>query len=125
MTTAKTDVIVILAEDDDGLRMMTKTLLEPRLGLPITAFRDGAEAWEFIEENHVDLVITDIDMPFMNGLELLRRIKEKDSDIVVICTTGNSDHESKANELGADEFIRKPYKIPDLLEHIQRYIAID
>ncbi len=75
--------------------------------------KDGLEAVKILESEDVDIVLSDVMMPRLDGLELLQRIKEQHTDQAVILMTGYSDKDLilKALQTGADDFINKPIHI--------------
>ena len=83
---------------------------------------DGREALRKIEENPYDVMILDVVMPNMGGLEVLRRVKETHPDMDVIMVTGLSqvDTVMQARKLGARDFISKPFEPDELKQVVQR-----
>ena len=83
---------------------------------------DGREALRKIEENPYDVIILDIMMPNMDGLEVLRRVKETHPDVDVIMMTGLSQVETvvQARKFGACDFISKPFEPDELKLVVQR-----
>ena len=90
----------------------------------ITTFRDPLEALQDIRTNGCDLVITDLSMPGMSGLELLESIRQTDIELPVIMITGFSteDNAIKALKLGATDFIKKPYDVDQLLAQVEEVL---
>ena len=86
----------------------------------ITQADNGLEAWVLWKNNEFDLLITDINMPKMNGIELLKRVKEVNKSFPVIIITGVSVETAKLNatENGADAFLVKPFKMKQMLDKI-------
>jgi len=90
----------------------------------ILIFKDPIEALKDIRENGSHLVITDLSMPGMSGLELLEAIRQTDIEVPVIMITGFSteDNAIKALRLGATDFIKKPYDADELLEQVDQVL---
>lgn len=90
----------------------------------ILIFKNPIEALKDIRENGSNLVITDLSMPGMSGLELLEAIRQTDIEIPVIMITGFSteDNAIKALRLGATDFIKKPYDADELLEQVDQVL---
>ncbi|MFN2349990.1 MAG: sigma-54-dependent transcriptional regulator [Thioalkalivibrio sp.] len=91
----------------------------------VHVFRDPQEALEAFIERGADLIITDLSMPGLSGMDLLSRIRDVDADVPVIIITGYSsvDNAIEALRLGATDFIKKPYDTDELLLLIERTLA--
>lgn len=116
----------ILVIDDDG--MVTRSLcgLLAHNGYLASALDNGFEAIEKIKDTHIDLIVIDIRMPEIDGIQTVKRIKEllkskNKPDIPVVFITGYTDSKSnlQAKELG--EVIFKPFNNQEFLECITRY----
>ena len=116
---------VLIVEDNIELLRLMKRLLQPRYHV-ITA-NDGHEALELIQTNKVDIVVSDVMMPEMDGYELTDHIKHNEiySHLPVILLTAKTteDDQQKALLTGADGYITKPFKIRDLQLRIDNLIA--
>ncbi|MCM1184986.1 MAG: response regulator [Lachnoclostridium sp.] len=112
----------IVAVDDSGivLKMLQKVLGED---YDLHAFSTGMRALKFLKEKSPDLIILDIDMPEINGYEMLKLIKEKDHlmNVPVIFLTSNNDktHVVKAVAGGAKDYVVKPIDADILLEKVR------
>jgi two-component system NtrC family sensor kinase len=102
---------VLLAEDSLTMRRLLASQLE-RWNYEITEVEDGAQAWEKFQESHFSLVLTDWMMPNVDGLELIRRIRESGHAeyVYIVLLTSKSDKEDlvAAMDAGADDFLEKP-----------------
>ena len=109
---------LLIVDDDPAPRRALSRLLE-RLGYEVAVAEDGRAALEIAERQRLDLVLTDIAMPEVDGFELLRRLKsaERTRDIPVIMVSGVDDLQSvvRCIEQGAEDHITKPYE-PVLLQ---------
>ncbi len=107
---------VLYVEDDDDTREMTQLFLKKRVGKLIMA-KDGKEALEKFENNRPDLVITDLRMPNMGGIELSRNIRNIDKNCPIIITTAFSEVEVviEAVDIGIEKYIVKPIDTKELL----------
>ena len=116
---------VLIVEDNIELLRLMKRLLQPRYHV-ITA-NDGREALQLIQTNKVDIVVSDVMMPEMDGYELTDHIKHNEiySHLPVILLTAKTteDDQQKALLTGADGYITKPFKIRDLQLRIDNLIA--
>ena len=110
---------ITVVEDDDEVASLVQDILEAE-GYSVVSYRDPHTALNAIGAKAPDLVILDIIMPKMNGIELLRRLRQK-SDIPVIFLTGRL---TEADELlglraGADDYIHKPFSQRALIERVK------
>ena len=106
---------VLVAEDEDiTLRNIIEALEEG--GFNVQGARNGVEALKKLDAEHFDVLITDIKMPEMSGIELLEKTKEKYPDIKVIITTGFGSISSaiEAIKKGASDYITKPFDLDEL-----------
>ena len=116
---------VLIVEDNVELLRLMKRLLQPRYHV-LTA-SDGREALRLIQTNKLDIVVSDVMMPEMDGYELTDHIKHNEiySHLPIILLTAKTteDDQHKALLTGADGYITKPFKIRDLQLHIDNLIA--
>ena len=113
----------ILVVDDEALiRDMIKRGLSQMGGFSVEVAQSGPEAIEKMEKDVFDLVLTDLKMPEMDGLELLKTIKGTRPEIMVIMMTAHGSIETavEAMKIGADDYITKPIDFNDLLLHISK-----
>ena len=112
---------VLVIDDDPTSLAIVRALLEP-LGHTIVTLGESIRAWEIVEAAAPDLVVLDVDMPEVNGLELCRLIRgdSRWSDLPVLLLTAHDDakivHEAFA--AGADDFVRKPVAGPELVTRV-------
>jgi DNA-binding NtrC family response regulator len=115
---------IIVVDDDRNMRVALFEALN-RNGYEVTVAENGRMALDLIEKNPPDLVIADIKMPEMDGIELLGRIKALDSDLPVIIITGFAtvDTAVEAMKLGAFDYILKPFPVEIIEEAVSRVAA--
>jgi DNA-binding NtrC family response regulator len=106
---------ILVAEDEANLRLVIQKELQ-RLGHDVRAATDGEAALKLLEESNVDVLLTDINMPRMDGMELLRRVFQRPNPPEVIMLTGHATVETaiEAMKLGAYDYLSKPYRIAEL-----------
>jgi len=106
---------ILIAEDEANLRLVLQKELE-RLGYRVQAAPDGEAALRKLEESNVDVLLCDINMPRIDGMELLRRVHERPNPPEVIMLTGQATVETavEAMKLGAYDYLTKPYRITEL-----------
>ena len=114
---------VLVVDDEPGMREFLEIMLK-RDGYIVDTAPDGARALDKMENTLFDLAIVDIQMPVMNGIELLRRINEKSPETTVIMITAYASHETaiEAMKLGAYDYITKPFKIDEIKLVIKKAI---
>ncbi|MGZ8842959.1 MAG: sigma-54-dependent transcriptional regulator [Pyrinomonadaceae bacterium] len=109
------DARLLIAEDEANLRLVLQKELQ-RLGYRVQAAPDGEAALRKLEESNVDVLLCDINMPHMDGMELLKRVHERPNPPEVIMLTGQGTIETavEAMKLGAYDYLTKPYSINEL-----------
>jgi two-component system cell cycle response regulator len=113
---------VILIVDDDDLVLKTLNILITSLGYRCLLAADGLEALEVLGDNDCDLILSDVLMPNMNGMELLAYVREKMPGVDVMIATGYSEQASYADVIkaGAIDFIKKPIDQAELEAKLAR-----
>ena len=114
---------VLIAEDNDSNYILMTYIL--RSHYEYKRAKDGQEAIDIVAQGGIDLVLMDIKMPVMDGLEATRNLKESNPDLPVIALTANAFDSDRqlAAEAGCDEFLTKPVDRTFCLETIARYIG--
>jgi len=112
---------LLIVEDDDVSALLISRVLS-RYGARVEIAGDGREGLQKFKEQSFPIIITDINMPGMSGLELVSRIKELDPDTQIIATSANRESEClvSALELGFCEYLFKPIEVEKLLLGVQR-----
>ncbi len=123
-TTDENAYRVLIVEDNEELRMLMKQLLQTKYHI-LTA-SNGKEALQIIHENEIDIIITDVMMPEMDGYELTRTIKQDEdfSHLPIILLTAKTQNEDQQEALksGADDYLTKPFRLKDLQLHIDNIV---
>jgi len=114
----------VVAEDEERMRdYLARKIAELDSNLAcVGSAADGEEAVELVERYLPDLLITDIKMPVLGGLELVERIRRTNPDLRILIVSGYSefDYARRAIELGVDDYILKPIDVPALQETLRR-----
>ena len=110
---------VLLVDDEEEFCKMLSERLENR-GMKVSAVLSGEDAVARVEDQNFDAIIVDLAMPGIDGLETLRRIKEKRPDLEILMLTGHGTVKSgiEAMKLGAEDFLEKPVDMKVLMEKI-------
>jgi DNA-binding response OmpR family regulator len=111
---------LLLAEDDEGIREPLMRALE-REEYSVDAVADGAEAARLGVEDDYDLVVIDIGLPTLDGLEVCRRVREAHPRVPILILTAQSDELDVVEGLdaGADDYVPKPFRLGELLARVR------
>lgn len=110
---------ILVVDDEPQLRRVLRTGLSAR-GYDVRAAADGLTALDTFNDWHPDLVITDLAMPQMNGIELCRRLRAiSQVPIIVLSAKGEEQTKVEALDTGADDFVTKPFGIDELLARVR------
>jgi two-component system cell cycle response regulator CpdR len=113
---------IILAEDDESMRGFLERALA-RAGYEVAAFANGRDAYERLRHEPFSLLLTDIVMPQMDGIELARRASELDPDLKIMFITGFA-AVTLNNETPKDaRVLSKPFHLKDLVREVDRLLA--
>jgi len=106
---------VLYAEDDEGIRKSYEMILRKICG-PLRCAADGNEAFSLYSEKKPDILIADIKMPYIDGLQLIKRIRNVDKDIRILMTTAYTDEQYtlQAIELNISRYLVKPVMLENL-----------
>ena len=117
---AQTSGSVALVDDESHIRETVGYALE-REGYQVQTYADGLDAWKAFESALPDLVILDILMPQMDGLELCRKLRERSEQIPIIFLTSRDDELDRVLglELGADDYLCKPFSLRELMARVK------
>jgi EAL domain-containing protein (putative c-di-GMP-specific phosphodiesterase class I)/CheY-like chemotaxis protein len=116
---------VLLVDDEEQLlKAVTRALIKH--GYHVVSAPDGLEATHRLEQDSFDLVMSDIAMPGMGGIELLHRVRQRDLDVPVILMTGSPtiDTATKAIQLGVLDYLVKPFAMPEVVAAVDRAVQM-
>ncbi|HKZ46012.1 MAG TPA: response regulator [Thermodesulfobacteriota bacterium] len=121
-------VKILIVEDSSTTRAMITSTVEVIDGLEIFESNSGFEALKLLPHHSFDLIITDINMPDINGLELVSFVKKnqnyKHIPLIIITTEGSKRDKEKGLSLGADEYLVKPFNPEELQRLVKKYLKI-
>lgn len=114
---------ILAIDDEESVRQSYRIILAQTYNIILA--KDGPEGLEYLEQNHVDLVLLDLTMPGMSGEDVLREMTDRgDTTPVIVVTASNSVASAvEAMKLGAQEYLQKPFDIESIMFNIQRVIA--
>ncbi len=115
---------ILVVDDEEGARELFFTILSDE-GYDITLANNGEEALAQFKSDSYDLVVTDIKMPVMDGLQLLQEIRKTGSktDVIMVTAYGEVESYLKAMSLGAAEYINKPIRIKELKRIVHKVLT--
>ena len=115
----------LIVDDERFFRTTLGDFISQRMGMRPLLAKDGPVALALLEKERVDLVLLDIIMPEMDGLEVLRRIKDRRPELPVVMVTASTslDHAIGALREGADDFFRKPVDLDELALCVTRVLG--
>lgn len=113
---------VLLADDEQGLRDITKKYLE-RNGFDVITAKNGAEAIAAVDKNVFDIIVLDIMMPEIDGRQVCQYIRTKyDVPVIFLTALGKEQDVIQGYEIGADEYVTKPFSMPILMAKINSLV---
>ena len=118
----------ILVIDDDPVLRRVVTLALEAAGHSVLRCENGRKAVAFLERDHADLLVTDIVMPEMDGVETVRAVRQLDPDLPILAISGGGSFDPKdylgiAQAFGATAILPKPFRPADLVEMVSQLLA--
>lgn len=117
----------VLFIEDDSLIQKTVALKIQKAGFDVVSCSDGIEGMEKLHSELPDLVLTDLMLPYTSGLEIVgaaKSLKEKQVKVIVCSTLGQENIVEEAFQLGADDYITKPFSLNELIIRIKKQLKI-
>ena len=123
-----TDYKVLVVEDSPTMRQLIVFALKRIRGFQISEANDGVDGLKKLSAEKFDLIVTDINMPIMDGLKLVSMVRNdpnyKETPIIIITTEGASEDRERALALGANEYITKPIQTMQILETVKKLMNV-
>lgn len=120
-------VNILIADDDEVMLQIIRSVLSRGKGFQLFIARNGKEAVQIKEKNKIDLVITDLMMPYANGFEVISAFRRDPETagvpVVIVSSIGNEEAVIEGFKLGADDFIQKPIQVGEFMSRINRLLA--
>ena len=118
----------MVVDDSITIRKVTSRVLENH-SLEVMTAQDGVDAVEKLHDRVPDLMLLDIEMPRMDGYELLQHVRAdarlRHVPIVMITSRAGQKHRKKARDAGANDYLTKPYQEPELVEKVSELLDIE
>ncbi|MCK4508846.1 MAG: response regulator [Desulfuromonadales bacterium] len=119
---------VLVVEDSPTMRQLIVFALKRIRGFQIVEANDGVDGLKKLSADKFDLILTDINMPIMDGLKLVSMVRNdpnyKETPIIVITTEGATEDRERALALGANEYITKPIQTMKILETVKKLMSV-
>jgi DNA-binding NtrC family response regulator len=118
------NVKIAVVDDDQLIRDFLVDVLVFCVNRDVLSFDSGSTAWDYLQAHEdVDIIFCDVDLPGMNGLQLLSKTKKKFPNRKCIVMSGDPATEKSAEKLGADTFLAKPFNLKDLFDIVQVFVV--
>lgn len=118
----------LVVEDSPTMRQLIVFALSRVKALKVVEADDGVDALKKLSQQHFDVLITDINMPMMDGLKLVSMVRKdevhKDIPIIIITTEGAQEDRQRALSLGANAYITKPIQAPQVISKVKELLKI-
>ena len=122
------DFSCLIVEDSPMMRQLLVFALARVKNLRVTEADDGVDGLRKLASGRYDIILTDINMPIMDGLKLVRRVRSdpthKDVPIIIITTESAQEDRRRALELGANAYITKPIQAPQVIAKVRELLKI-
>jgi two-component system, chemotaxis family, chemotaxis protein CheY len=119
----------LVVEDSPMMRQLLVLALSRVKNLQVTEADDGVDGLRKLATGKFDIILTDINMPIMDGLKLVKRVRSdpahKDVPIVVVTTEGSEEDKERALQLGANAYITKPIQAPQVIAKVRALLKMD
>ncbi|MGH7270052.1 MAG: response regulator [Polyangiaceae bacterium] len=119
----------LVVEDSPMMRHLIVLALSRMKNVHITEADDGVDGLRKLAAGKFDIILTDINMPIMDGLKLVKRVRgdpaHRDVPIIVITTEGSSEDRQRALQLGANAYITKPIQAPQVIAKVKELLKIE
>lgn len=119
---------LLIIEDDDSMQAALIRMLEPE-GYVLRMAKDATELTNLLDDSHIDLILMDIGLPWIDGFELAEMLKQHKNlkEIPLLFVSGQASDEDikKAFDIGADDFLKKPFEVEKLRKTIQALLKIN
>ncbi len=119
----------LVVEDSPMMRQLVVFALGRQKNLHVTEADDGVDGLRKLASSTFDIILTDINMPIMDGLKLVKRVRSdpvhKDTPIVIITTEGSQEDRQRALQLGANAYITKPIQAPQVIQTARELLSLE
>ena len=113
---------VLVADDEEGIRQLYSTIVE-RMGFVVVSARNGEEAYRLYHKEHPDLLLTDANMPVVDGLDLIKQIREEGGDLPVILVSGHWDGDEQVQGKLNFSYLPKPVDVDRIIDLVRENLT--
>ena len=112
---------ILLVDDECFIHFLYRSILGEKYN--IESVTDPFEALEKIAKNQYSLIVVDINMPYINGIEIVKKVREKgcESKIIVVSSYGSGEKKSEAFTIGADDYLEKPIDNEEFILKVEKW----
>lgn len=115
---------IVVVEPDPLVKDFIVDVLEFSVNREVKSFDNGLKALRHLnQKGEFDVVISEAELPGLNGLELFKQIKKEWPDKIYILMSGNAENEKKAADIGLDAYLAKPVGVKDLFAIVENFVA--
>jgi two-component system response regulator MprA len=111
--------LVLVVDDDDIIRRVVRTVLEAD-DFEVVEAKDGDEAIQKVSTEHPLVVVLDVMMPGLDGVEVCRRVRADGTKVLMLTARDDADVEQASKDAGADGFLAKPFSSVELLDKVEQ-----
>jgi DNA-binding response OmpR family regulator len=111
--------LVLVVDDDDSIRRVVRTVLEAD-DFEVVEAKDGDEAIQKVSTEHPLVVVLDVMMPGLDGVEVCRRVRADGTKVLMLTARDDADVEQASKDAGADGFLAKPFSSVELLDKVEQ-----
>lgn len=117
-------VTILAVDDSETMQNMVRQTLETG-GFSVLTAADGAQGLAIFQKHHVDAVVTDVNMPVMDGLTMTREIRKLNADVPILTLTTESEDDMKqrGHDVGANGWVVKPFRPGQFLQIVRQLLA--
>ncbi len=119
----------LIVEDSPMMRQLLVFALSRLKNLSVVEADDGVDALKKLAAGRFDIILVDINMPIMDGLKLVKRIRSdavhRDVPVMIVTTEGAEEDRQRALQLGANAYITKPIQAPQVIAEVKKLLQID
>lgn len=123
------DYSCLIVEDSPMMRQLLVFALARIKSLRVTEADDGVDGLRKLASGRYDIIVTDINMPIMDGLKLVKRVRSdpvhRSTPIIIISTEGSQEDRDRALQLGANAYITKPIQAPQVIAKVKELLKIE